>query len=450
MRKLLLVSANQMKAPYPVYPLGVSYLYAYLNTHLENFEIKIFDFIDKNEDDYISFLRKYKPDYVGVSLRNIDDVNVYIQESFIQHYKTIVDNTRTHSDAIVIIGGSGYSIFPELLFRRIQPNFGIYGEGEVRFKELLTALDTGESYSHINNLLFTKEDKLVFNKGEQTLKNFNLCFNPAMADFYWQHSGMLNIQTKRGCPYKCIYCTYPVIESHKVRTLNKDNIIDVLEDLSKNREIDYLFFTDSIFNLDNKFNYELAENIIRKGIKINWGAYFNFCNLDEGLLRLLQKAGLKHIEFGTDSLSEAMLENYNKPFGLTDIFRISDICVKLGIDYAHFLILAGYGETEDTIDETFLNSKRLEKTVFFPFIGLRIYPGTRLYEIALKEGRIKSEDDLLLPVYYLSDKVNIKQLKEKAAKTNKRWIFPDDDLSVIMNKMRTRNKKGPLWEYLIQ
>jgi hypothetical protein len=92
----------------------------------------------------------------------------------------------------------------------------------------------------------------------------------------------------------------------------------------------------------------------------------------------------------------------------------------------------------------------MENTVYFPFIGMRIYPGTRLYKIALEENKIEPSNDLLPPAYYISDKIDIGTLKEDAFKTKKRWIFPDDELSGIMSKMRDKNKKGPLWEYLIR
>jgi len=73
---------------------------------------------------------------------------------------------------------------------------------------------------------------------------------------------------------------------------------------------------------------------------------------------------------------------------------------------------------------------------------MRIYPGTELYKIAIEENKVDKKNDLLLPVYYISDKVDISLLKEKAKKTGKKWIFPDDDLSKIVNKMRLKNKKG--------
>ena len=89
-----------------------------------------------------------------------------------------------------------------------------------------------------------------------------LTFDNALIDYYWQNSGMLNIQTKRGCPYHCIYCTYPLIEGHTVRTLDPDQIVKTLSDLYFNKGIDYVFFTDSVFNISNTFNLDLADRLI--------------------------------------------------------------------------------------------------------------------------------------------------------------------------------------------
>jgi radical SAM superfamily enzyme YgiQ (UPF0313 family) len=447
-KKIIIVSANQLTIPYPVYPLGVSYIATYLRKKLPQFKIKIFDFIDKNYADFVQLLETFQPDYTCISLRNIDDVNIYKQESYIGHYKSIVDYTRKSGSSKIIVGGAGFSIFPELLFNTVNPDFGIAGEGEEKLFQLITFLENNTDHSAISNLIYRNANKVVFNKEVISVKNLYLNFEPGLLDYYWQKSGMLNIQTKRGCPYHCVYCTYPLIEGREVRTLDIDIIIDTLIDLSKNKNIDYVFFTDSIFNIDTDFNKELSEKIIRNNIKIKWGAYFNFCNLDEEILRLNQRAGLSHIEFGTESLSDTMLKNYRKPFNVSDILKISEICVNLQIDFAHFLILGGNGETDDTINETFENSMKIGKTAFFPFIGMRIYPGTELYKIALKEKVIDASNDLLAPAYYVSDKFDLSSLKEKAAKTAKRWIFPDDDHSAILSKMRLKNKKGPLWEYL--
>ena len=446
-KKLILVSANKHKEPYPVYPLGISYIHSYLAANMPDLEAYLFDFMTGSADDYIQLLKKTRPDYVGISLRNIDDVNIYKQESFIDHYKQIISNTREFSESVIIIGGAGFSIYPELLFETLKPDYGICGEGELSLYKLITALGNKQDYRNIEGLIYYGDNGCVINKRVSYNNTPLLTFDDSLTDFYWQTSGMLNIQTKRGCPYKCIYCTYPLIEGHKVRTLDPDQIIKTLSHLYNTKKIDYVFFTDSIFNISNEFNIDLAERLITADFKIRWGGYFNFANLDFNLLQKFKQAGLCHIEFGTESLSDSILEKIGKPFTVNDVLRISGFCDELKIDYAHFLILGGYGETEKTLDETFENSKKIGRTVFFPFIGMRIYPGTLLHTIAIRE---KEDNPLLIPEYYVSRDIDLDSLKNRAVQTGRQWIFPDENLGDAMIKMRQKNKKGPLWEYLIK
>ena len=447
-RKLLLVSANRFATPYPVYPIGLSYIYSYLSSKLPDLEIKIFDLNLYSTDDFITFLKAYQPDYTGISFRNIDDVDSYNRNCFISGYKEVIELVKKTINTRIIIGGSAFSIFPKELFEFFSPEFGICGEGEESMFRLITALENTNDFSEIEGLVYRSGNEVKLNGRSNFIKNLDLNFNDQLSDFYWEKSGMMNVQTKRGCPHKCIYCTYPVIEGHKVRTLNPDLIIETLSDLYHNKKIDYIFFTDSVFNLNTKFNQELCEKIIRQGLKIKWGAYFSPYDLDEDILRLYSKAGLTHIEFGTESLSDSTLKNYGKHFSFQDVVKASDICNKVGIYYSHFLILAGYGENEDSINESFENSKRIENTVFFPYIGMRIYPGTKLYQLSIEEGVIQPEDDLIEPVYYLSKGINYETLKERADKTGRRWVFPDEDVVTFMNRMRRRNRKGSLWHHL--
>jgi radical SAM superfamily enzyme YgiQ (UPF0313 family) len=446
--KILFISANQHTVPYPVYPIGLSYISTYLQEKLPSYESKIIDLNFNSIEELKSITKDYNPKYIGISFRNVDDVNSYNREEFVTHYKNVIDNLRTISKAKIIVGGAGFSIFPELIFKRIKPDFGVYGEGEEAILNLINKLDSNEDYTDISRLVYNKNGQCVFNKNESYFSDLDLDFDKDLIDFYWEKSGMLNIQTKRGCPYKCIYCTYPLIEGKKVRTLNTDKIVDTLKKLYYQKGIDYVFFTDSVFNISNQYNFELAEKIIASGIKIHWGGYFTFKNLDENLLKVLKKSGLQHVEFGTEAISEKCLKTYGKEFTVNDVLEKSALCKKLEIDYAHFLITGGYGETDETVNETFENSKLIDNSVFFTFVGMRIYPGTKLQEHAIREGVIDKNDDLLVPKYYLSKDVNYDTLKERALKTRKRWVFPDEDTATIANKLRQRNKKGPLWEYM--
>lgn len=446
--KILFISANQYADPYPVYPIGLSYLTTYLKEYLPDFDISIFDLNFNTLEELKEKIIIIKPKYIGVSFRNIDDVNSINKKYFVTQYKKIITQIKSVSDAKIIIGGSGFSIFPELMFKTLGPDFGIYGEGEDTLLKLIQKLETNTDYSGLNRLVYKNNGQCIFNKNESYFSDLALNFEDNLLDFYWQKSGMLNIQTKRGCPYNCIYCTYPLIEGSKVRTLNTDKIVETLKKLYYQKGIDYIFFTDSVFNINNKYNYELAEKIIASGIKINWGGYFTFTQLDENFLKILKKSGLKHIEFGTEAISDTTLKTYGKNFTVNDVLEKSALCNKLDIDYAHFLILGGYGETDQTVNETFENSKQIENSVFFTYVGMRIYPGTKLQQYAIHEGIINKDDNLLEPKYYLSKEVDYDSLKQRAKQTRRRWVFPDEDTTIITNRLRARNKKGPLWEYM--
>lgn len=446
--RILLVSANRFKTPYPVYPLGIAYISTYLKKQLPQHEFRIFDFLENTTENFVVELEAFDPDYIGISLRNIDNVNFYESESFINGYRSVIQAARKYSKAKIITGGSGFSLFPEKLFNLLQPDFGIVGEGEQAIAELITNLENGKSVTSIEGLVCRDQDKVVINQRHHFLQSLELEFEPGLMEFYWQHSGMLNIQTKRGCPYHCIYCTYPLIEGNQVRTLDTEKIVETLKKISAEKNINYVFFTDSVFNISNSYNIELAERIIQSGINIHWGAYFSPHLLDERQLALFQKAGLTHVEFGTESLSDAQLKNYGKQFTFEEVLEKSELCNRLRVFFCHSMILGGYGETEDTLTETFENSKKIRNTVFFPFIGMRIYPGTPLHRIAIAEGMFTEKDELLEPVYYLSKNIDISLLKEKAKNSGRNWIFPDEELSPVLTKMRERNKKGPLWHHL--
>lgn len=467
---IALVSANRHQEPYPVYPLGLSYLISYLQVHLpEGYEIKPFDFNLETCESYARFLEAHDYLLVGVSLRNFDDSTHAADENmFIAHYREIMRLTRIYSRAPVVLGGAGFSVFPELLFGDLRPDYGIKGEGEEALCRLILALDTGDNPVAIPRLAWRDTDgrfRLNLPGVADTASTSDatdlhgdveamyisapvLHVENDWAAYYWKKSGMLNIQTKRGCPYRCIFCSYPLIDGRRVRTLDAAMVVANIEELYFTKGISYLFFTDSIFNIHREYNEELARRLIESKADIEWGAYFSPNNLTLDDLTLYQQSGLTHVEFGSDSLSDRQLENYRKQFRFADIHRQSLYCSQLGIFYAHFLILGGYGETEETLDETFAHSSELGLTVYFPYIGMRVYPDTQLCDIALREGLIRAKEELIHPVYYVSDRIDVSSIEARARATGQRWIFTGDEKSPMMQRLRLRGKTGPLWEFL--
>jgi radical SAM superfamily enzyme YgiQ (UPF0313 family) len=272
--------------------------------------------------------------------------------------------------------------------------------------------------------------------------------------FYIEKSSMLNVQTQRGCAYACCYCTYPIIEGTAVRFKNPAAVVDELEQIKKSGAR-YFFIVDSVFNSSAGHVTGVCEEIIRRNLNLSWGCFLRPQGLTRELMGLMARAGLSHIEFGSDSFSDSVLEQYGKNFTFEDVFHSSEFARAAKVHYAHFLIIGGPGETETTMRESFENSKRLTKTVYFPFVGMRVYPGTRLYDRALGERVITKDTDLLPPFFYLSPgiaKENIFILLDSFSKESKNWIIgelPEANVK-IAEKLRAMGVAGPLWEYLVR
>lgn len=448
--RLGFISANNYTDPYPVYPLGVSYLTTWLEKEMPQCEISVFDFnVDGTYDDLAAWCRQGEFDVIAVALRNIDDNNIYSDNCFVSHYRKMMETVRSSTDVKVVAGGPGFSIFPALLFKELGLDYGVRGEGEETLKRLLEALFEGRQCDDIEGLVWKDaEGNVKVNPRKTFVSAPQLRLNPQTAPFYFKKSGMLNVQTKRGCPFGCVYCSYPLIDGRKVRTLDISTVVENISEMYFKHGINYLFFTDSVFNIDREYNAELCRRIIESGAKISWGAYFSPCSLTKEDLALYQKAGLTHIEFGTDTLADRTLESYGKRFTWQDILQTSRWAGDLGIFYAHFMILGGLGETDATLDQTFERSKELGLTVFFPYIGMRIYPETKLFETAVREGVVADAASTVNPCFYVSKDITVETVKERALASGAKWVFPDEPSSPVIGKLRSRHVRGPLWEYL--
>lgn len=444
---LLLISANRHKSPYPVYPLGISYLKTYLERTISGLRVDTADCNLITDEELAARIRTLAPRYIGVSLRNVDGADSLDRRGFLPEYRALIDVIRAASDAPVIVGGAGFSIYPEAFMRELGADYGIHGEGEGPLAELLAALERGQTRIDIPSV-YTRDGRRGSGR-RRYLPAIDVGFEPELTEYYWKRSGMLNIQTKRGCPYDCIYCSYPHIDGRCVRTMDPELIAENILRAKRDYGISYLFFTDSVFNICPEYNVRLAETLIRRKTGIEWGAYFSPRGIDAEQMRLFRASGLTHIEYGTESFCDRTLEAYGKRFTFGDVERASRLALECGVYYAHFLILGGYGDTRANVRETIENARRLEYTVLFPYAGMRIYPHTRLAELARREGVIGAEEDLLTPAYYIAPDFDLEEARRAALATGKAWVFPDDPQSALVDTLRLkRNKKGPLWEYL--
>lgn len=449
--KVLLVSANTLTEPYPVYPMGLDYVAAAV---ADRHRVRVVDMnaLKGGLEELKKVITQEAPDAIGISLRNVDNTDITDPRGFAAEYGELVDAVREASLAPVILGGSGFTIFPQEFMAVLEADYGVIGEGE-RLAELLEALSTGADPEGIPGIVVRGKTS----RGPAPLdKAFPRGFRSESQylDYYLKRGAMLNLQTKRGCPFRCIYCTYPHVEGRRLRLIPPLEIAETAAELQE-AGARYLFVTDSAFNCDIAHSMEVARAFQTVGVSIPWGGFFAPIHLPAEYFRTMAAAGLTHVEFGTESLSDSVLSAYRKPFRTAQVFAAHRAALDAGLHVAHYLLFGGPGENRDTMTETFSNVDKLNRTVLFLFCGMRIYPHTALYDLALKDGMISRSTSLLAPLFYSGGSIsNAEILQEVEAKSRGKsnWVIGagGEETARVLAKMYRRGFSGPLWEYLIQ
>lgn len=395
-----------------------------------------------------------RPDFVAISLRNIDDVLIRKQETYFGDLAVLGAKAREHTRVPIIIGGSGFSIFPKRLLELTGADFGICGAGEAALVELIAALQNGGNYRDIAGLVFRQNGSIVANPAAIGRVDLELTEEdrPApITSHYLESSGVMNLQTQRGCVFRCCYCTYPLIEGKKHLGREPDVVAEEIVRLQR-QGARYVFFTDSIFNSSRQHVAGICEAILRRNVKMSWGCFLRPQGLTPELMKLMARAGLAHAEFGSDSFCDEVLTAYRKDFSFDDILACSELARQEKVDYCHFLIAGGPGETTATLERGFINSQRLKGAVFMAVVGMRIYPGTQLVERAIAEGCIAHDADLLSPSYYLAPGLTQESIfaqLQHFARRSPSWIAgdPDPAYKALVARLRRRGVIGPLWSY---
>lgn len=453
--KILLVNFNTYDQPYPVYPIGLAYIEGALRQdgHLT----EIWDVVPPGESLEQAALR-FQPDFIGISMRNVDNAQSHNPRSFTGDLLSCVGKLRAVSAAPLILGGSGFSIFPEEIFALSGVDYGILGEGETAIRKLVGCLrGGGGSLGGIGGLMFRNDAGITVTvprpPGDVGFAGMPH-HEPRRLLAYANEGSPMGLQTQRGCPLKCSYCTYPLIEGRRSRFRTGEEVAAEMARMSAGgaRQV---FFVDSVFNTSNSHVVEVCEAVLRAGVKLNWDCFLRpRKGITRELLQLMQRAGLTHIEFGSDSFSDPVLRRYGKSFDFEEIRRSSELASELKIRYTHFIIFGGPGETPESMEETIARAASLPNALYFATIGMRIYPGTPLWRLVTRVRPDEVEGDCLLePRFYLEPPLTVAGIHDRLKRVQQgssNWAVGDPPPAFVetLAKLRRRGKGVNMWEYV--
>jgi radical SAM superfamily enzyme YgiQ (UPF0313 family) len=401
---------------------------------------------------------RFQPDFIGISMRNVDNAQSHNPRSFTADLLDCVAKLRTVSSAPLILGGSGFSIFPAEIYALSGVEFGIVGEGEMAIRRLVRCLrGGGGALTDISGLMFRNDEGTTV-KVPRTKSADGFSgpphHEPARLLAYANEGSPMGLQTQRGCPLKCCYCTYPLIEGKRSRFRTGEDVAAEMKRMAAGgaRQV---FFVDSVFNTSNNHVIEVCQAVLRAGVKLNWDCFLRpRKGITRELLQLMQRAGLTHIEFGSDSFSDPVLQRYGKSFDFEEIRRASELASELKIRYTHFIIFGGPGETPESMEETITRAAALPNALYFATIGMRVYPGTPLWRLATRHRPADVVGDYLLQArFYLEPPLTVERIHtrlKQVQQTASNWAVGDPPPAFVetLAKLRRRGKGVNMWEYV--
>jgi radical SAM superfamily enzyme YgiQ (UPF0313 family) len=410
--RVLLINANRMRTLMAVAPVGLGYVAE--AARIAGHEVRLLDRMPPpgNHDALMELMRRFSPDVVGLSVRNVDNVVRQRLEAGLEGLDDLFRRIRRERPgAPIVIGGTAVSVLGKVVLDHLDADYAICGEGERSFPALLAALEQGRSPAGIPGVLLRTAAGAP---GVPPAPGGG--FGPSGLERWvdWRPYERMGatwpIQTKRGCSMPCSYCTYPAIEGRVQRCREPGEVVDEIERVMRTAGPRTFEIVDSTFNIPEEHALGFCQEILRRRLRVNLTTMgINPSRVSPELFPLMRRAGFNSMMVSPESGSESMLRGLRKGFGLDRVTETARLARKAGIPGMWFFLLGGPGETRETVDETLqfiLRELPGKRSVAVVFTGIRVLPGTDLARDLLERGELPADVDLAEPVFYQSPLVD--------------------------------------------
>ena len=408
MRVLLIQTKTLFDEP-PIFPLGLASIGAILVK--KGYRVYTLDLnIGLGGPRSIErAIRRIRPDVIGVSIRNIKNARPGIHRSSMPDHQRMLKDIRSAApDAVIVTGGSGFSLYAEQLMDAIpEIDFGVFAEAEETFPKLLSSLNSPRD---IPGVYVRNGSEIIFT-GRHNLPDFPSLPLPKRSLFdvpaYMNASMGIGIQAKRGCVLDCIHCSNHYLFEKRLRVREPGAVVDEIESLIKDYGLRQFVFADEIFNIPDTHAREICEHIIRRNLQVSWTGWFKEKQLSEESALLFKRAGCYALLFSPDVAADQLFSLWGKGLTEADLYRSMEIVDKTGLRAEWNFMLNGPGETWNTAKKmaVFLGhasiklKRRMHASSYVP-VSLRIYPHSRVQDVAIERGLISGDDELVDPVHY--------------------------------------------------
>ena len=366
-------------------PLGIGYLASYILSRNNDIEVQALDTSIATEKETRTFFN-CDYDVVGVSVtsRGYREA-VRIAKAF----KEIKNHT------LIVFGGPHISIVKKEILNEPCIDFGVYGEGELTFNELLRVVKEAstkamaEALSEIKGLIYRRNGETVINPPREFIKNLDILPFPAINLFpIERYTGKFPMVTSRGCPFACVFCASSRIWNRRWRARSAKNVIDEVEYILNHFGTRPIDFHDAAFNVSIDRVNAISDGFISKKFKVPWGVRgFRVNIIDVNMAKKMHEAGCTHVAIGIESANPEMLIRIGKKETIEQIDKGINILREAGIEVLGQFMIGNPGETLETVKESiaYARNSNLSQAVFgasaVPF------PSTDLWDYVNKHGK---------------------------------------------------------------
>lgn len=377
-------------------PLGLCYLSSTIKQAGHSATIIDCDVEELPDQQIIDLILSCHPDLVGITAAT----------TVFHNAQKIAQAIKQSKNIPIVLGGPHITLMPEHAMQSTPAiDYGVSGEGEETFKELVIALASQQEVEAIQGLIYRKNGQIRVNPPRPFIQDLDAIPFPDFASLklekYMTHvpqKGVipfLPVTTGRGCPYGCLYCSAEAMSGKKVRYRSVENVLQEFDYIANTLHITHLAFVDETLTLHKKRFMAVCQGILDRGLQLSMEGWTRPKAIDQEVADLMQKAGFTTLSFGIESGDPEILKVIRPDVKNEDVLSALAIAKKAGLETKGFFMIGHPYETRQTVNNTFQFIKQLRDCDEMYVNITTPFPGTRLYDMALKgEGGLKllSED----------------------------------------------------------
>jgi radical SAM superfamily enzyme YgiQ (UPF0313 family) len=332
-------------------------------------------------------IKKINPDIVGITCMT-PTIKASLEISQL--------TKELSKDIITVFGGPHMSAFPRETLTYNHIDFGVVGEGEIVFPELISALEGKKKFKDVDGLVYKKNKRIKFNPPKSYVKNLDSLPFPARhllsnEKYFSIHADFpfTTMITSRGCPFNCSYCFRGAFD-RIIRLRSPKNVVDEIE-ACLNMGFKEIWFYDDTFTFNKKHALEICSEILRRRLNFKWTAITRVDCIDYDLLKRMKEAGCYRIRYGVESGNQEILNSMCKGINLKTAENTIKMTKKVGIETLSFFMIGYPGEDTKKIKDT-INFAIKSDTDWAMFSNVVPFPNTELLELAYKMKFLKDKD----------------------------------------------------------